>query len=97
MAENPPETPPPNADPPREGDGPDEIDEELARIAPTPRRRSPVVALVVIALSIEPRGQRDRETFFRLLGSDSRIFVRAADTSQRAGLGQSWTGRLRRM
>ncbi len=150
MANEPPETPPADPSDPAGPSDPaeDAVDEELARLTPTPRRRSPLIALVVIALAavvlfhlradllyafagrtptelgdarnlpatlgddtfatvrgqpdfrnaltIEPRGQRDRETFFRLLGSGSRMFVRAADTTFRADLSQAWTGRLRR-
>ena len=48
------------------------------------------------ALFIEPRGEKSRQTFFRLLGTDSRVLVRAADTSNRADLQDHWTGRLRR-
>lgn len=44
------------------------------------------------ALFLEPRGEKSRQTFFRLLGTGSRIFVRADDKS----VADKWTGRLRR-
>jgi hypothetical protein len=122
-------------------------EDEFAHITPTPRRRSPMVALAVLALGavllwhlradlsyafrprtpidlgdarsagalednsfvtvrgqpdrrnalfIEPRGEKTRQTFFRLLGTDARLFVRAEDTARRAQLEDRWTGRLRR-
>lgn len=49
------------------------------------------------ALFIEPRGEEVRQGFFRLLGTGSRLFVRAADTSQATALADRWTGRLRRL
>jgi hypothetical protein len=48
------------------------------------------------ALFVEPRGERERQTIFRLLGAGTRLFVRAADTTDRTELGERWTGRLRR-
>jgi hypothetical protein len=48
------------------------------------------------ALFIEPKGEKTRQTFFRLLGTDARIFVRAADTTYRTKLEDRWSGRLRR-
>lgn len=48
------------------------------------------------ALWLEPRGERTRETVFRLLGAGTRLFVRAGDTMERTDLGERWTGRLRR-
>lgn len=48
------------------------------------------------ALWIEPRGERTRDTIFRLLGAGTRLFVRAGDTSDRVDFGEQWTGRLRR-
>jgi len=48
------------------------------------------------ALFIEPKGEKTRQTFFRLLGTDTRILVRAADTSDRPKLQDRWSGRLRR-
>ncbi len=35
------------------------------------------------ALFVEPRGERERQTIFRLLGAGTRLFVRAADTTGR--------------
>jgi hypothetical protein len=120
--------------------------DEFAGIDPAPAQRSPVLALVIIGLSlftvfhlrhdiryalssgsaapleelqgvgmsyldryvrvhgvpdrrnslyIEPRGGRERESFFRLLDASPPIFVRARDTADRADLSASWTGRLR--
>ena len=48
------------------------------------------------ALWVEPRGERTRETIFRLLGAGTRLFVRAADDTERVDFGERWTGRLRR-
>jgi hypothetical protein len=48
------------------------------------------------SLYLEPRGASVRESFFRLLGTDSRIFVHAADTAGRRELAERWSGRLRR-
>lgn len=48
------------------------------------------------ALFIEPRGEKSRQTFFRLLGSSSRVLVRANDTTGRADIQDRWKGRLRR-
>ncbi|MGZ3425600.1 MAG: hypothetical protein ACXVCV_03075, partial [Polyangia bacterium] len=124
-----------------------DVDDELASLAPTPRGKSPLVAAAVIALAviigwhlrddvryafasrtptalgdvrtlaargaalddnryvtlsgqperryalyIEPRGVRARQTFFRLLGTDTRLLVRASDDSTE----DRWSGRLRR-
>jgi hypothetical protein len=129
----------------------DQADDEFAALPEPPRRRSPLVAVVVIALAgaigwhlraevgyafagrtpealgdarslfargvpladnryvvlsgqpdrrnalfIEPRGEKSRQTFFRLLGTGSRLLVRAADTSNRSDLQDRWSGRLRR-
>lgn len=129
------------------GDGED----EFAGIVPPPRRRSPITALVVVALAgllvwhlraelryalaprapaelgdarslaergvalddnryvalsgqpdrrnalfIEPRGEKSRQSFFRLLGTGTRVLVRAADSAGRADLRDAWVGRLRR-
>jgi hypothetical protein len=49
------------------------------------------------ALYVEPRGERVRELFFRLLGTDNRLLVRAADSRGQAELADRWTGRLRRV
>jgi hypothetical protein len=51
----------------------------------------------VNSLYIEPRGQRARESLFRLRGTTPPIFVRAADTARRLDLKERWTGRLRRL
>jgi hypothetical protein len=48
------------------------------------------------ALFIEPKGEKTRQTFFRLLGTDTRILVRASDTARKTRLEDKWTGRLRR-
>ena len=48
------------------------------------------------ALFIEPKGEKTRQSFFRLLGTDTRIFVRASDTTYSTKLEDRWTGRLRR-
>jgi hypothetical protein len=48
------------------------------------------------ALYVEPKGERARQTIFRLLGGGTRLFVRAADTTDRGDLAERWTGRLRR-
>jgi hypothetical protein len=48
------------------------------------------------SLSIEARGQKTRENFFRLLDADPPIFVRALDTAGRTDLESAWSGRLRR-
>jgi hypothetical protein len=128
-----------------------EVDEELARLAGTPPRRSPIIAGVVLlfaavlgwhlradlryafasrtaadvgdaatlakrgvtlrdnsyvtvsgqpdhrnSLHIEPRGEKIRQDLFRLLGTGSHVFVRAADSTGRLDLKNQWTGRLRR-
>jgi hypothetical protein len=49
------------------------------------------------SLYIEPKGEKTRQGFFRLLGTGTRIFVRAADTNGRASLADRWSGRLRRL
>ncbi|MDB4967726.1 MAG: hypothetical protein JWN44_3415 [Myxococcales bacterium] len=48
------------------------------------------------ALYVEPKGEHDRQTIFRLLGGGGRMFVRAGDTTYRNDLAERWTGRLRR-
>jgi hypothetical protein len=48
------------------------------------------------SLAIEPRGARNRDHFFRLLGTSTHLLVRAADTARRADLDDRWIGRLRR-
>jgi hypothetical protein len=63
-------------------------DNRYVSLAGQPDRRN--------SLYIEPRGEKTRQAFFRLLGTGSRVFVRAADSSGRAGLKDAWTGRLRR-
>ncbi len=121
--------------------------DEFAGIAPAPQRRSPVLALVIVGLSVgtlvqlrgelhyalsprapaalevlrgagepaieryvrvrgvpdrsnslfvEARGDKTRESFFRLLGPGPIVFVRARDTAGRGDLASTWTGRLRR-
>ncbi len=46
------------------------------------------------SLYIEPRGDKARESFFRLLDTDPPLFVRARDTSMGNALTSSWKGRL---
>ena len=121
--------------------------DEFAGIEPAPARRSPILALSIIALAgftlfhlrqdlryaltprtvvpfaelsgagmsavgryvevtgvpdrhdslfIEPRGDKVRESLFRLLDSDPPLFVRARDTSMGNALTSSWKGRLQR-
>lgn len=121
--------------------------DEFAGIEPAPPRRSPILALVIIGLSlgttyhlredlryalsprtpvplgelrgagqayegryvsvrgipdrrnalyVETRGDKTRESFFRLLDADPPLFVRARDTSLSANLAPEWKGRLRR-
>jgi hypothetical protein len=48
------------------------------------------------ALYLDPKGSSARESFFRLLGSRSRVFVHAGDAAGRANLSERWSGRLRR-
>jgi hypothetical protein len=48
------------------------------------------------ALYIEPKGGKDRETLFRLLGAGTRLFVRAGETIDRVTVEEKWSGRLRR-
>lgn len=48
------------------------------------------------ALWVEPRGERERQTIFRLLGAGTRLFVRAGDNTFRDDLAERWSGRLRR-
>jgi|GEM_PF-3230105 len=49
------------------------------------------------SLYLEPRGDQHRQTFFRLLGAGGQVLVRALDTSERADVADSWSGRLRRV
>jgi hypothetical protein len=62
--------------------------ERYVRVHGVPDRRN--------SLFIEARGQKTRETFFRLLDADPPVFVRALDTAGRTDLDATWTGRLRR-
>jgi hypothetical protein len=48
------------------------------------------------ALFIEPRGEKVRQTFYRLYGSGTRLLVRAADTAKQEKIQDRWAGRLRR-
>lgn len=48
------------------------------------------------ALLFEPKGDRYRRSFFRLLGTDTRLLVRADETSTRHSLDDRIVGRLRR-
>jgi hypothetical protein len=49
------------------------------------------------ALAIEPKGGRDRQLFFRLLGTGTRLLVRALPPERRVDLDEQWSGRLRRV
>ena len=64
------------------------VTERYVRVHGVPDRRN--------SLFIEARGEKTRETFFRLLDADPPVFVRALDTTGRTDLDASWTGRLRR-
>jgi hypothetical protein len=66
-----------------------ELDNRLARVEGLPDRRN--------GLAIEPRGEKSRHLFVRLLGTKNRLFVRVVDTSTRSELADRWTGRLRRI
>jgi hypothetical protein len=48
------------------------------------------------ALWVEPKGERERQTIFRLFGAGTRLFVREGVNSGRDDLAERWTGRLRR-
>jgi hypothetical protein len=48
------------------------------------------------ALWVEPKGERERQTIFRLLGAGTRLFVREGINSFRDDLSERWSGRLRR-
>ena len=48
------------------------------------------------ALMFEPKGDRYRRSFFRLLGTGDRVLVRADETSTRTDLSERFVGRLRR-
>ena len=48
------------------------------------------------ALLFEPKGDNYRRAFFRMLGTDGKIWVRADQTSTRHDIGNTVTGRLRR-
>ncbi len=63
-------------------------DNRYVSLAGQPDRRN--------SLYIEPRGEKTRQAFFRLLGTGTRVFVRALDTTGRLDLKDAWTGRLRR-
>ncbi len=122
---------------------------DLGRLPPSPRRRSPAIAVAVIglgglllvhqlddtryalrssspvelgdaralspsllvdntlvavrgqpdlrnALLFEPKGDRYRRAFYRLLGTNTRLLVRAEETSSRHEVGDRLVGRLRR-
>jgi hypothetical protein len=64
-------------------------DNVYAKVRGQPDRRN--------ALFLEPRGERARLGFFRLLGAGSRMFVQSVDTTERPNLADAWTGRLRKM
>ncbi len=48
------------------------------------------------ALYLEPHGTEARQSFFRLFGTGTRLFVRANDNMGRQDVTERWTGRLRR-
>jgi hypothetical protein len=60
------------------------VDDSYVTLRGLPDRRN--------ALYLEPRGEKSRLTFYRLLGTRSRLFVRATDGS----IEDHWSGRLRR-
>ncbi len=64
------------------------VDNRYVTLSGQPDRRN--------ALFLEPKGEKSRQTFFRLLGTETRLLVRAADTATRAKIEDRWTGRLRR-
>jgi hypothetical protein len=64
------------------------VDNRYVTMSGQPDRRN--------SLFIEPKGEKTRQSFFRLLGTDTRILVRAADTAGRDKLADKWSGRLRR-
>lgn len=47
------------------------------------------------ALWVEPKGERERQTIFRLPGAGTRMFVREGVNNDRDDLAERWTGRLR--
>jgi hypothetical protein len=145
-----PESPAPPGPPASEGSDGGEGDDALARLPPPRPRRSPLVALAVIAvgalllvhlvddtryalaptpaadlgdaraalasgkladnrfvslsgmpdrrnaLLFEPKGDSYRRAFWRLLGTDTKVLVRADETATRHALSDRFTGRLRR-
>lgn len=48
------------------------------------------------ALYLSPKGSKSTQLFFRMLGSDSRLFVRAASSTTKVDPVEEWQGRLRR-
>jgi hypothetical protein len=66
-----------------------DLDNRYVRATGLPDRRN--------ALAIEPRGEKSRHLFARLLGTKNRLFVRVVDTSTRSELADAWAGRLRRI
>jgi hypothetical protein len=65
-------------------------DDRYVTLAGQPERR--------YALYVEPKGERARQTIFRLLGrsNGAQLFVRADVDSERTDVTEKWTGRLRR-
>jgi len=63
-------------------------DDSYVELSGQPDRRN--------SLFIEPRGEKSRQAFFRLLGTGSRLLVRAADTGSKSDIQDHWKGRLRR-
>jgi len=66
-----------------------DLDNRYARVEGLPDRRN--------GLAIEPRGEKSRHLFVRLLGTKNRLFVRVVDTANRSELADKWAGRLRRI
>jgi hypothetical protein len=63
-------------------------DDSYVTLSGVPDRRN--------ALSIEPKGEQERQSFFRLLGTGTRLLVRALPAGRRLDFEERWTGRLRR-
>lgn len=62
-------------------------DDRFASLTGLPDRRN--------ALYLSPKGSKSTLLFFRLLGSDSRLFVRAASSTTKIDPIEQWQGRLR--
>jgi hypothetical protein len=64
------------------------VDDTYVRLSGLPDRRN--------ALYLAPRGGKTALLLFRLLGSDSKLFVRAQSSTGRDDLQEAWQGRLRK-